>query len=261
MIAVRRHVAGFAGLTAEERGDVLDLTALAERALETEYRPHGINAGANLGRVAGAGFPGHLHLHLVPRWNGDTNFMPVVASTRVLSEGLGRTWARLRRAVRVLERKAAGRAAVKRKTSRGVPVAKKGGGAARALIIVLAVVVVALVVSSARSTGAVAAAPAAVGAGGSGARGGRQRIGREWNRLARGLAAARRRIPGGGDPQCGAIRLLRHVRGGAAQRSGRSPAVSRYLGGPPVIRQVWGPNLADVSLVIGSDRSRLRLGE
>jgi ATP adenylyltransferase len=103
MVAVRRHVGRFHGLTAEERVDVLDLTALAERALAAEYHPHGVNVGANLGRVAGAGFPGHLHLHLVPRWNGDTNFMPTVAGTRVLPESLSRTWTRLRGAIRRLE--------------------------------------------------------------------------------------------------------------------------------------------------------------
>jgi ATP adenylyltransferase len=100
MVATRRHVADFRGLTEAERRDLLDLTALAERALEREYRPDGMNVGANLGRVAGAGFPGHLHLHLVPRWNGDVNFMPTIASTRVLPESLAATWARLKRALR-----------------------------------------------------------------------------------------------------------------------------------------------------------------
>jgi ATP adenylyltransferase len=103
MVAVRRHVGRFHALTGQERIDLLDLTALAERALAAEYHPHGVNVGANLGRVAGAGFPGHLHLHLVPRWNGDTNFMPTVAGTRVLPESLTRTWSRLRAAIRRLE--------------------------------------------------------------------------------------------------------------------------------------------------------------
>src|SRR5262249_28026032 len=76
MAAVRRHAARFVDLAAAERGDLLDLVALAERALEAEYHPHGVNYGVNVGRVAGAGFPGHLHLHLVPRFDGDTNFMP-----------------------------------------------------------------------------------------------------------------------------------------------------------------------------------------
>ena len=99
MVAVKRHAAQFHELDAAERAELLELTALAERALAAEYAPHGINYGLNVGRVAGAGFPGHLHLHLVPRWDGDTNFMPTVAETRVLPESLERTWQRLRRAI------------------------------------------------------------------------------------------------------------------------------------------------------------------
>ncbi len=102
MVAVKRHAAQFHELTAGERADLLDLTALAERALAAEYAPHGVNYGLNVGRVAGAGFPGHLHLHLVPRWDGDTNFMPAVAETKVLPESLGRTWQRLRAALAAL---------------------------------------------------------------------------------------------------------------------------------------------------------------
>ena len=103
MVAVKRHAARFSDLTEGERRDLMALTSLAERALEAEYRPHGINAGVNLGRVAGAGFPGHLHMHLVPRWSGDTNLMTVIAGTRVLPESLAATWSRLRRALRALD--------------------------------------------------------------------------------------------------------------------------------------------------------------
>jgi ATP adenylyltransferase len=102
MVAVARHAAQFHDLTPEERIDVMDLTSLAERALAAEYRPHGLNYGLNAGRVAGAGFPGHLHLHLVPRWDGDTNFMATIGETRVLPESLAVTWVRLRRALRAL---------------------------------------------------------------------------------------------------------------------------------------------------------------
>lgn len=106
MVAVARHAPRFESLSEPERTDLLDLTALAERALAAEYRPHGINYGANEGRVAGAGFPGHLHLHLVPRWDGDTNFMPIVSGTRVLPESLDRTWRRLRAALAALDAEA-----------------------------------------------------------------------------------------------------------------------------------------------------------
>ena len=99
MVAGFSHAASLADLTPAERQALVEETMLAEHALAKEYRPHGLNLGANLGRVAGAGFPGHLHVHLVPRWNGDTNFMPVVAETKVLPESLSRTWSRLRKAM------------------------------------------------------------------------------------------------------------------------------------------------------------------
>jgi len=102
MVAVRRHAARFADLEPREAADLLALTALAERALAAEYHPDGMNYGLNVGRAAGAGFPGHLHLHLVPRWDGDTNFMPAVAGTRVLPESLDDTWQRLSRALKRL---------------------------------------------------------------------------------------------------------------------------------------------------------------
>ena len=121
MVAVRRHVGQVSALTAAERHDWLDLVAIAERALAAEYQPHGVNYGANVGRTAGAGFPNHLHLHLVPRWDGDTNFMPVIGATRVLPESLAATWRRLRRAIRVLEpaRSAAASGPPARKRRRG----------------------------------------------------------------------------------------------------------------------------------------------
>jgi len=127
MVAVIRHAARFRDLTDAERTDLLDLVGLAERALEVEYAPDGVNYGLNVGRVAGAGFPGHLHLHLVPRWDGDTNFMPVVASTRVLPESLADTWTRLRRVVETLDRPAG------RRAPRRTAAARKGGsrGASR----------------------------------------------------------------------------------------------------------------------------------
>jgi ATP adenylyltransferase len=96
MIAPFRHVGAFTSLEAAELADVDALVARSIRALEKEMEPHGYNLGMNLGRVAGAGIPDHVHWHLVPRWNGDTNFMPVVGQTRVLPELLEETYARLR---------------------------------------------------------------------------------------------------------------------------------------------------------------------
>ena len=96
MVAPFRHVGAFTSLEGDELADVDALVARSIRALEQEMEPHGYNLGMNLGRVAGAGIPDHVHWHLVPRWNGDTNFMPVVGQTRVLPELLEETYARLR---------------------------------------------------------------------------------------------------------------------------------------------------------------------
>lgn len=99
LVAPRKHRAFLADLSEAEILDLGVWLARVERALRKEYRPDGLNLGMNLGRVAGAGVLGHLHWHIVPRWNGDTNFMPVTADTKVLPEALDRTYARLRRAL------------------------------------------------------------------------------------------------------------------------------------------------------------------
>ena len=75
---------------------MMDLTQLAEQALTEAYRPQGLNVGMNLGRPAGAGIVDHIHVHIVPRWSGDTNFMSVVGEVRVLPEDIGETARRLR---------------------------------------------------------------------------------------------------------------------------------------------------------------------
>jgi ATP adenylyltransferase len=96
MVAPYRHVASPEELDEAESLDVMRLTSRALAALRAVYRPDGFNLGANLGRVAGAGVEGHLHLHLVPRWAGDTNFMPIVGAVKVLPETLDETLRRLR---------------------------------------------------------------------------------------------------------------------------------------------------------------------
>ena len=96
MVAPRRHVATLATSTPDELADLMRLTRHAEMALTEAYTPQGINVGINLGRPAGAGIVDHLHVHLVPRWNGDTSFISVIGNTRVLPEELGQTAARLR---------------------------------------------------------------------------------------------------------------------------------------------------------------------
>ena len=94
-----RHVASLEEAHPSELAECMSLLHAAVRALRTIYGPDGFNVGQNQGRVAGAGVPGHVHFHLVPRWSGDTNFMPVVGETRVLPESLDATYDRLRPAL------------------------------------------------------------------------------------------------------------------------------------------------------------------
>jgi ATP adenylyltransferase len=91
-----RHVADLVDLTPAEQAGVTDLLRRSVAALRATSEPHGFNIGLNLGRVAGAGIPDHLHWHVVPRWGGDTNFMPVVGQTRVLPELLAESYTKLR---------------------------------------------------------------------------------------------------------------------------------------------------------------------
>lgn len=96
MVVPERHVGTLALLEADELTEMAVLTQLSERVLTEAFTPQGINVGMNLGRPAGAGIIDHLHIHLVPRWDGDTNFMSVVGEVRVLPEELPRTAERLR---------------------------------------------------------------------------------------------------------------------------------------------------------------------
>jgi ATP adenylyltransferase len=91
LVGPRRHTGNVEDLTAEENAELQSLLQRTVRALREESEPHGFNIGMNLGATAGAGIPDHLHWHVVPRWSGDTNFMPVVGETRVLPELLEET--------------------------------------------------------------------------------------------------------------------------------------------------------------------------
>jgi len=95
MVVPNRHVARLAEATPEEWGELIRLTQVSEMVLTEAYKPQGLNVGMNLGRPAGAGIADHLHIHVVPRWTGDTNFMSVVGEVRVLPEDLEETARRL----------------------------------------------------------------------------------------------------------------------------------------------------------------------
>lgn len=98
MVAPYRHVANYDELTPDE---MMELNTLAQRCLQMMRKvlnPQGFNMGINMGKVAGAGFDGHVHLHIVPRWNGDTNFMPVMCDTRVVPEALSETYKKYKEA-------------------------------------------------------------------------------------------------------------------------------------------------------------------
>ena len=100
MVAPLRHVGDLGELEVDERAALMETTALAIAALKKAMDPEGFNTGMNLGKVAGAGVPGHLHVHVVPRWAGDTNFMPITGETKVLPELLADTAAKLRASFR-----------------------------------------------------------------------------------------------------------------------------------------------------------------
>jgi ATP adenylyltransferase len=96
MIVANRHIGGLGDITTEEGTELVEYLALCEKALESAYCPDGMNIGVNRGASGGAGIVGHIHFHMVPRWNGDTNFMTSLAETRVVSEDLEASWKRLR---------------------------------------------------------------------------------------------------------------------------------------------------------------------
>lgn len=96
MVAPSRHVGDLEELRTEELHELIEATRLSTVVLKKAMNAHGFNAGMNLGSVAGAGVPGHLHQHVLPRWGGDTNFMPTVAETKVLPELMAETYAKLK---------------------------------------------------------------------------------------------------------------------------------------------------------------------
>jgi ATP adenylyltransferase len=98
MVMPVRHVGELEELTGDEAVALWRQLTDAVRALKAGYSPDGLNVGANLGRSAGAGVPGHFHMHVVPRWNGDTNFMTTLAETRMLPESLPATYEKVRKA-------------------------------------------------------------------------------------------------------------------------------------------------------------------
>ncbi len=99
MVVCNRHVDKVGDFHDGEGAEMAAWIARCEKAIASVYAPDGINIGANLGRSAGAGIVGHFHMHVVPRWQGDTNFMSAVGETRVVSEDLNDTYAKLRRAL------------------------------------------------------------------------------------------------------------------------------------------------------------------
>ena len=96
MVAPYRHLGNITEANAKEAKELFELIQLCVKLLTQTMKPDGFNIGMNLGKVAGAGLEGHIHIHIVPRWNGDHNYMTVVADTRVLSEGLNATYCKLR---------------------------------------------------------------------------------------------------------------------------------------------------------------------
>ena len=88
MVAPFRHVKSLELLRAVELSDLMGLVVKTKRLLDKKLKPDGYNIGINIGKIAGAGFDGHVHIHIVPRWAGDTNFMPIIANTKIVSESM-----------------------------------------------------------------------------------------------------------------------------------------------------------------------------
>ncbi len=99
MVVPNRHIGDLLVLNAEEKSDIFNLLQLSIKVLNLIMAPHGFNIGMNLGQVAGAGIESHFHFHVVPRWNGDTNYMPVISNTKVVSEALDKSYEKLAKAI------------------------------------------------------------------------------------------------------------------------------------------------------------------
>lgn len=99
LVSPYKHTAEMTDLNSEERLELMNLVEMGISGLKKACSPDGFNVGVNLGRVAGAGVAGHLHFHIVPRWNGDTNFMPVLSDIKVLPEALESVWASVKEAL------------------------------------------------------------------------------------------------------------------------------------------------------------------
>ncbi len=99
MVVPNRHLSSPLELTDEEQLDLFKLVNLGIRTIQKVMKPEGFNLGMNLGKTAGAGIDDHIHIHIVPRWNGDTNFMPTISDTKVISEALKETYKKLRGAI------------------------------------------------------------------------------------------------------------------------------------------------------------------
>ena len=97
MVVPNRHTADFGSLSTDELAECTSLLQTAQKALTELSHPHGYNIGMNLGKAGGAGIDDHLHWHIVPRWNGDTNFMPVIADIKMVSEDMDRQWEQLQK--------------------------------------------------------------------------------------------------------------------------------------------------------------------
>ena len=102
MLVPNRHMATLEKLNSKERLDLLRVLDLAMKLLRKSFRPQGFNVGINLGKVGGAGIPGHVHIHIVPRWVGDTNFMPTTTGTKVISDSLDSTYRHLHQILKTL---------------------------------------------------------------------------------------------------------------------------------------------------------------